>query len=292
MSDADILDVAWLAAHPLPGFDHATEKSSRGQALIVGGGPHSPAAPMLTAEAALRAGCGRARLGIAAGMVPHCAVTLPEAGYVALPVNASGDLNPSAASLLAESARRADAVAIGPGMSDRANAAILVKALLHAAPDTAFLLDAAACACADPLGEQLAAHRAALILTPHPGEMAALMGRHVEDVLQDRAGSAIDAARRFDAVVALRSSETWIAAPDGRLLQYPGGGIGLATGGSGDVGVGIILGLLARGADPFVAACWGVWVHGEAGGRLGAPGFLAREILPLIRDLTRRPLAG
>ena len=292
MNDVDILDVAWLAAHPLPGFDHAIDKSSRGQALIVGGGPHAPAAPMLTAEAALRAGCGRARLGIAAGMVPHCAVMLPEAGYVPLPVNASGELDPSSASLLAESARRADAVAIGPGMSDRASAAIVVEALLRDAPDTAFLLDAAACACADPLGEQLGAHPAALVLTPHPGEMAALMGRHAEDILQDCAGSTIDAARRFDAVVALRSTETWIAAPDGRLLHYPGGGIGLATGGSGDVGVGIMLGLLARGADPFVAACWGVWVHGEAGRRLGAPGFLAREILPLIQDLTRRPLAG
>lgn len=292
MSDAIDLDVAWLAAHPLPDFDGVTDKSERGQALIIGGDPSSPAAPLLTAEAAFRAGCGRVRIGVAAQMVPHLAVCLPEAGYVPLPVSPSGTIDRSAGDLIADNARRADAVAIGPGMSERAGAADLVEALLAGAPQTPLLLDAAACACADPLGERLAAHSAPLILTPHPGEMAELIARHPEDVMRDCPGNAIDAARRFEAIVALRSTETWVAAPDGRLLHYPGGGVGLATGGSGDVGIGIILGLLARGGDPFAAVAWGTWIHGEAGRRLGGPGYLAREILPLIRDLIRRPLAG
>jgi ADP-dependent NAD(P)H-hydrate dehydratase len=286
------LDIAWLTAHPLPAFDGVTDKSRRGQALIVGGGPSAPAAPMLTAEAALRAGCGRARIGVAAAMVPHIAAHLPEAGYVALPLSASDVLDQGAADVLAESAMRADAVAIGPGMSDRAATAPLVEALIALAPDSTFLLDAAACACAGPLHAHLAAHRAALILTPHPGEMAELTDQPIEDILADPAATTLAAAKRFDAVVALRSVETWIAAPDGRLLLYRGGCVGLATGGSGDVGVGIVLGLLARGADPFVAAAWGTWVHGEAGRRLGDPGFLARDLLPLVRDLIRRPSAG
>jgi ADP-dependent NAD(P)H-hydrate dehydratase len=292
MSGALPLDVAWLAAHPLPGFGGVADKSARGQALIIGGGASSPAAPLLTAEAALRSGCGRVRIGVAAHMVPHLAVSLPEAGYVPLPVSASGAIDCAAGGLIAENADRADAVAIGPGMSERAAAADLVEALLAGAPETTLLLDAAACACANTLAERLTAHAAPLILTPHPGEMAELIDRDPEDVLQDCAGSAIDAARRFDAIVALRSAETWIASPEGRLLQYPGGGVGLATGGSGDVGIGIILGLLARGGDPFAAVAWAIWIHGEAGRRLGAPGYLAREILPLIQDLIRRPLAG
>jgi ADP-dependent NAD(P)H-hydrate dehydratase len=83
-----------------------------------------------------------------------------------------------------------------------------------------------------------------------------------------------------------------IAAPDGTCLIYPGGGVGLATGGSGDVLAGIIGGLLARGASPLVATGWGVWLHGEAGRRvgerLGSIGFLARELLPEIPGLMDR----
>lgn len=153
MSGPDILDVAWLAAHPLPGFGGIADKSERGQALIVGGGPNSPAAPILTAEAAFRTGCGRVRIGVSADMVPHLAVRLPEAGYVPLPVSASGAIDRSAGDLVAENARRADAVAVGPGMSERAAAADLVEVLLAGAPETTLLLDAAACACANSLAE-------------------------------------------------------------------------------------------------------------------------------------------
>ena len=94
-------------------------------------------------------------------------------------------------------------------------------------------------------------------------------------------------------MVALKAGETVIATPDGALLLYPGGGVGLATGGSGDVLAGIIGGLLARGAAPLVATAWGVWLHGEAGRRLGERlgpiGFLARELLAEIPGLMHRP---
>ena len=94
-------------------------------------------------------------------------------------------------------------------------------------------------------------------------------------------------------MIALKAGDTVIAAPDGTLLLYRGGGVGLATGGSGDVLAGIIGGLLARGAAPLVAAGWGVWLHGEAGRRLGERigplGFLARELLAEIPRLMHRP---
>lgn len=285
MSGAVALDPAWLAAHPLPGFDDATDKSSRGQALIIGGGPHAPAASRLTAEAALRSGCGRVRLGVAAEMVPHLAAQLPEAGIVGLPTEAGGALGLTAAPMLEQSVGRADVVAIGPGMSDLDMSSALAERLMKFGPAPAVLLDCAACAGAGHLREAIAARKGRVVLTPHPGEMARLTGRDAEEISADLPGAALRAAEAFNAIVALRSSETWIAAPDKRLLHYRGGGIGLATGGSGDVGVGIIAGLLARGADPFVAAAWGTWAHGEAGRALGQPGFLARELLPLIRDL-------
>ena len=83
--------------------------------------------------------------------------------------------------------------------------------------------------------------------------------------------------------------DTIIAAPDGRSFLFEGGGVGLATSGSGDVLSGIVGGLCARGADPLTALLWGVWLHGEAGRILtqsvGRLGFLARELPDLIPGL-------
>jgi NAD(P)H-hydrate repair Nnr-like enzyme with NAD(P)H-hydrate dehydratase domain len=129
-------------------------------------------------------------------------------------------------------------------------------------------------------------------MTPHSGEMAALLECHKDAVTADPAGVAADVARRFGAVVVLKDAETVIAAPNGKLLHYAGGGVGLGTGGSGDVLAGAIGGLLARGLPPLVAAGWGVWLHGEAGRalatRIGPVGFLARELLPELPRLLPR----
>jgi NAD(P)H-hydrate repair Nnr-like enzyme with NAD(P)H-hydrate dehydratase domain len=103
------------------------------------------------------------------------------------------------------------------------------------------------------------------------------------------ARAASEAARRLNAVIVLKSAETFIAEPHGRTVHYSGGGIGLATSGSGDILSGILGGLLARGVECFEAAAWAVWLHGEAGRRLadrvGPIGFLARQLLDEIPGL-------
>jgi NAD(P)H-hydrate repair Nnr-like enzyme with NAD(P)H-hydrate dehydratase domain len=90
-------------------------------------------------------------------------------------------------------------------------------------------------------------------------------------------------------VAVLKGQFSHIVAPDGRAFRFEGGGVGLATSGSGDTLAGIVGGLCARGADPLTAALWGVYLHGEAGRRLtqdvGRVGFLAREILDLVPRL-------
>ena len=84
-------------------------------------------------------------------------------------------------------------------------------------------------------------------------------------------------------MVALKGATTFIVAPGGEAYRYDGGGVGLATSGSGDALAGIVTGLLARGAEPVRAAAWAVYLHGEAGNALaksrGRIGFLARELL-------------
>jgi hydroxyethylthiazole kinase-like uncharacterized protein yjeF len=285
------IDAGWRADHPLPVHLGEQNKNSRGRVLAVGGGMRVPGGLLLTAEAALRAGAGKVQMASIAALAVALGVAFPEAGVVALDADDAGEIAPGQA--LIDAAGRADAVVVGPGMSDPDAAARLVAALCtDPLADITLILDAAAVTCLGAFDRDLAPYRNRLILTPHLGEMAALLGREAEAIADDQPRYAAEVASRFRAVVALKGSETVVAAPDGTLLQYEGGGIGLGTGGSGDVLAGIITGLASRGADPLLATGWGVWTHGEAGRRLAADigpmGFLARELLPVIPSLLPR----
>lgn len=177
---------------------------------------------------------------------------------------------------------------IGPGMGLEADASELLDGLLQARPTLPLLLDAAMLHVLPAHEAAIKAYPSACILTLHPGEMAALME---DDESAMCAELARDAAFRFGATVVLKGPTSWIAEPGSEPLCYAGGGPGLATGGSGDVLAGIIVGLLARGIDARLAVAWGVWAHGEAGAQLAqqvaVTGFLARELLPRIPALLR-----
>lgn len=122
------------------------------------------------------------------------------------------------------------------------------------------------------------------ILTPHPGEMARLLGLDgASAVNEDRLGHARDAAERWKQVVVLKGAGTVIAAPDGRTAIGPSGNPALASAGTGDVLAGLIGGLVAQGLSPFEAACLGVFLHAEAGriarAELGDAGVVAGDLL-------------
>ncbi|WP_425228416.1 NAD(P)H-hydrate dehydratase [Sphingomonas sp.] len=280
----DEIDAAWCAANPLP--DPRGGKDARGQVLAIGGSSAVPGALRLTGEAALRAGAGKLRLATIATAALPLGIAFPEAAVLALP-EAEGEIAATAGPALTKAAAHADALVFGPGMVDQAAAAELMRVVAAIdAPDACLVLDAAAVACAGPLDRLLEAWRGRLVLTPHAGEAASLLDCEMATIAADQAGAARAAAERFGAVVVLKGAETVVAAPEGVLLHYRGGGPGLGTAGSGDVLAGVVAGLLARGTAPLPAACWGVWMHGEAGRRLAldtAPvGFLARELLPLL----------
>jgi hydroxyethylthiazole kinase-like uncharacterized protein yjeF len=219
-------------------------------------------------------------------------IAYPEMAVIGLPVDDEGEIAIAAADMLAESIRHCDALLIGPGMSSRDAAHTLVTALLaETQPELSILLDAAGVACAGRCAELLHGWEGRVVLTPHAGEMAALTGLSEEEIAEDDERAALDAARHYRAVLVLKGTETVVASPEGALLRYTGGGVGLATGGSGDVLAGVIAGLLSRGAPPLEAAAWGVWLHGEAGTalaeRIGPIGFLARELLAEIPGLMK-----
>lgn len=284
------LDSSWLAANPLPAPAADTDKNARGRVLVAGGAVTVPGALRLTGEAALRAGAGKLHLATVEPAALALGMAMPEAAVFTLPGNSAGELGDAAGEAICALTERCDTLVLGPGMgADSPAADILAPVLAAPRADLSLVLDAAVVAAAAPFAEAARAHQGRVVLTPHPGEMCSLMDCDEARVANDPQAVAREAAERFGAVVVLKGPETWVTAPGEDALRYPGGGPGLATGGSGDVLAGIVGGLLARGTPPRTAAAWGVWLHGEAGRRLaeriGPLGLLARELLVEIPAL-------
>ncbi|MCR5880855.1 NAD(P)H-hydrate dehydratase [Phenylobacterium sp. J367] len=292
MSAPERVTPALLAAWAPPPVPDDSDKEVRGRVLVLAGGAQVAGATLLTATAALRAGAGKLQIGAPAGLARSLALAMPEARVIAAPETADGELAPEAAETLGDCVARCDAAVIGPGMIEDAPAGELALRLVEAGGPP-MVVDAAALSglMADP--DRAAARHGELVLTPHAGEMASLIGLPKDDILADPLGCARRAATACRAVVVLKGAATLIVSPDGTAWVHEGGLAGLATSGSGDVLAGVIAGLIARGCAPVQAAVWGVAAHARAGARLGeriAPlGFLARELLdelaPAIAEL-------
>jgi ADP-dependent NAD(P)H-hydrate dehydratase len=277
------LDSSWIAATPAPVHGQGTTKNSRGRVLAIGGSTSVPGGLRLTGEAALRVGAGKLQMATVASAALPLGMLVPEAGVIALAEDDEGEIAAGAGDKLGKAVSGCDALVLGPAISAPDAAAQLLREVIAlACDDTVLVLDAVAIGCAKDLRAELARFRGRLILTPHHGEMAVLTGEDEEGVADRAAAIARRVSDDYGAVVVLKGSDTVIAAPEGDLLHYPGGGTGLATGGSGDVLAGAIAGLVSRGATPLVAAGWGVWLHGQSGRRVattrGPIGFLAREV--------------
>jgi hydroxyethylthiazole kinase-like uncharacterized protein yjeF len=253
-------------------------KYARGQVLVIGGAQKTPGAAMLAGLAVLRVGAGHLTLAVAESAAVSVAVAIPESGVVGLPQNASGSVRGGDLSELADYASSCDVVVVGPGLDDPEETGAMLRNLTPLlGPETHVLLDAYALGTLPGVPELAEAVSGRVVLTPNKNEAGRLLGRDLEDLQDD----VVEIARRYGAVV---SCQSFVADPDGHRWLITSGQEGLATSGSGDVLTGAIAGLLARGATPAQAACWGTHLHAAAGDRLasrvGLVGFLARELLP------------
>jgi hydroxyethylthiazole kinase-like uncharacterized protein yjeF len=275
-----------LRGWPLPS-PTSSEKHSRGVALVVAGGTETPGAALLAAEAALRAGCGKVRIATVSSVAAALAVQLPEARVYGFDSTPSQNLSADAAPEIADLAAEADATLIGSGFTDPADAEALVTALLPALRGPV-VLDALASAYVDT-HRDLAEVEAPCVLALNPSEIAQVLGLDVATAQHDPAAAAGRLARESGAVVLLGGESKLVALPGGPDYLVTAGGPGLATAGSGDVQAGLVVGLLARGAEPAQAAVWAAWLHGAAGDRLadraGAFGLLARELAAEVPSL-------
>lgn len=290
MSGATEITEELLRSMPLPRHGDGDDKDARGRVLVIAGSAEVPGGALLAAVAALRAGAGKLQVATVRSVATAMALALPEARVTGLEETSAGEIAVGEAERLAARGAGADAVLLGPGMMDADCAGRLAAAILGRCADApaSFVLDAAAM---QALPDCRAAVRGGplagrVVVTPHAGEMARLLGASREAVQADRLGAAREAAAAFGVVVAMKGSGTFVVTPDGRAWCLARGNVGLATSGSGDTLAGIITGLLARGATPVEATAWGVYLHAEAGARLarshGPVGFLARELLAEI----------
>ena len=269
-----------LWADALPGLQPDGNKYTRGHALVWGGWPTTGAARM-AARAAARVGAGLTTVAVDVSL-SEAALPVYAAALTSIMVSAVArpeDLG----RLLADS--RYSGLLIGPGAGTGPDTRARVLAMLNTGRATVLDADALSAFKDDP-DVLFRAINGPCVLTPHEGEFTRLF-EAVMDVRGDKLARGRAAAHRSGAIVVLKGSDTVIAAPDGRAIINANAPPTMATAGAGDVLSGMVLGLLAQGMEPFLAAAAAVWMHGAAAAHFG-PGLLAEDLPDRLPAVFRR----
>jgi len=270
-----------LALIPRRGV-HSTKFTS-GRVLVAGGSPGLTGAPSLSALAAARAGAGYVTVCVPASLSLIFETRLLEAMTLALPDERGEHTLGGVEPLAAAAAARGGALVLGPGLGRGDGAAAFTRGVLEAVA-LPVVLDAdglnAYAGALDSLSGRAA------VLTPHEGELARLLGATAATVASARLRYAREAASRARAVVVLKGDDTLVAAPGGVVAVSVGATPALATAGTGDVLAGVIAAMLAKGLEPFEAACAAVRLHARAGvraaARHGGEGLIASDVVEAL----------
>ena len=272
---------SWLPQRPA-----SAHKGTFGHAGIIAGSSGQSGAAALAAKAALRAGAGLVTVATPASVQASVASGIPEVMTLPLPETADHTLSRRALPKLQPFMQSRHAIGIGPGLSTHAETAGVIRTLV-AECDRPIVIDA------DALNA-LAGHTNLLrscplspIVTPHPGEMARLLGESTAAAVnRNRIGIAREFARTHSSIVVLKGARTIIAHPHGPAAITPTGNPGMATAGTGDVLTGILAGLLAQGGVPWEVAQSGVYLHGLAGDlaaqAYGYPSLMAGDLITYL----------
>jgi len=289
---------AWLAdpelvRENLPPRRPDTHKGDYGRLLVLAGSVGFTGAAALCALGAVRAGAGLVTLGVPETIYPILASKVTEAMPTPLPAE-GGSLSEAAVEPVLALAARADVVAAGPGLSTAPGVSRVIQALLQV--DRPLVLDADALNVLAGQSEVLRNAAGPVVVTPHPGEMARLLGIPTREVQSDRVGIARQVSQDLGVTVVLKGARTVVADPTRGVTIVPTGNPGMATGGMGDVLTGAIAALIGQGIPPATAAALGAYLHGLAGDLLaaetGGVGLLASEVADRIPMAIARARAG
>jgi NAD(P)H-hydrate epimerase len=280
----------------LPARSRTGHKGDFGHVLVVGGSRAMPGAAALAALGALRAGAGLVTVATGRGAQPlvhaHCAEAMVEP----LPETEGGTLSRKGLAPLLKLASGKDVVVIGPGLGRATDVMEVVRRAVEkiASP---MVIDADGLnALTGQLDRVRGSREHPRILTPHPGEMARLIGKRVDDVLRDRLAVARAFARKQQVYLVLKGYRSLVATPGGEVFVNPTGNPGMATAGTGDILSGMIAALVATARDPLDGILTAVYLHGLAGDlaatHRGEMGMIASDLLEHLPEATeslRRP---
>ncbi len=259
-------------------------KFTSGHVLVAGGARGLTGAPCLAAEAAQRTGAGYVTACVPASLETIFELRLLEAMSRGLP-DEDGAHTEAGAEIVLELSARGGALIAGPGIGRTGGAVAFVRRVVREA-QVGVVLDADGLNAHAGALDALAGRGAPTILTPHEGELGRLLGVDSDAVRARRLYHARAAAQASQAIVVLKGDDTLIARPDGLVAVSPGATPALATAGTGDVLSGVIATVLARGVEPFAAACAGVRLHARAGIHAakdrGVDGVIARDVIEAL----------
>ena len=286
-----------MAAAVLPARELDAHKGQFGTLTVASGSLSYPGASLLAGRAAYRVGVGVVQMAVPAPLQPMLAGHLPEAIWLPLPEE-DGAFSIDAAPALLNGLNRTTCLLLGPGLGQHPGTARFLYELLLKydlkAHNLPLVLDADGLRLAALLPNWPALLPQRTILTPHPGEMAALTGLTTDEIQQDRLNLAQHYAKIWGHVLVLKGALSIVASPDGETCIIPVATPALAHAGTGDVLAGIIAGLRAQKMPAFEAAWVGAYLHGRAGllaaQALGTPasvmaGDVSNQIARVLVDI-------
>jgi ADP-dependent NAD(P)H-hydrate dehydratase / NAD(P)H-hydrate epimerase len=292
----------WAAADEFAGLPlvRAAEahKGSYGHVLLIAGSLGKTGAAVLAGRAALRAGAGLVTVATPEPALPIVAESQAEYMTEGLPSTGAGTFATAGkrSGAFAELLAGKTVVGIGPGVGQHPNTKDFIRASV-AETDLPLVLDADGLNAFAASGDLLAKRKSKfLVVTPHPGEMARLLGISTPQVQQERVKTALDAAKKWNAHVVLKGFHTILASPSGQVFVNTTGNPALAKGGSGDVLTGLLAALIAQfgTGDLLRIVALAVYLHGRAADLLSeqsdASGILAGEVAQAIPYARRKLL--
>jgi NAD(P)H-hydrate epimerase len=241
---------------------------------------------------ALRAGAGLSTVATAKSTLATVAGFHPELMTEPLAETEAGTIANNAVGRLDELARAKTVLAVGPGISRHAQTADLVRTLVEKC-QAPLVLDADGLNAFEGRADELNGKDRALVITPHPGEMARLAGCTTAEVQKDRLGVARKFASEHDVIVVLKGHRTLVVRPDGEAWVNTTGNPGMSTGGTGDILTGMVAGMIAQHPeDVLLAVLAAVHLHGLAGAvaceSMGERSLIATDLLRGLPEAIRR----
>lgn len=275
----------------LPGLAIPRNKDSHkgdfGHVAIVAGSVGMTGAATLAAMGALRVGTGLVTVLVPESLNDIMEVKLTEAMTIPVPEGKARAFGMASLDKVLEYVGKWDSAVIGPGFGRDEDTIDFTLSLISRLTKPA-VVDADALYAVSRDVSVLSKCKAPLVITPHPGEMATLLGTKADQVQSNRLETARAFAKKHKVTVVLKGAGTVVAEPSGAAYINTTGSPGMATGGTGDVLAGMIGGLLAQVSEPTRAANAAVYLHGLAGEiaakKLSEPAMIAGDVADCIAD--------